>query len=249
MKPVRRIGRPTPGLAEYRGVEQDHPSWEGFRSHRSGAAYHELRAALIENQRGLCGYCEIDLGSAGVQIEHVTPKSARDADSEGELEIRNLLASCHGGTKRSPHPRAYQTPVAKNRSCGPAKGGQSEPAFLDPRDLPAAPALYQVDAEGKITPDADACAAAGIPASRVAASIRLLGLDVERLRTARAEVWGDLLGMSARHADDSAKMQKLARAVLLPDADGRLSEFFTTARSYFRDAAETVLAEAPEEWV
>ena len=59
----------------------------------------------------------------------------------------------------------------------------------------------------------------------------------------------DLLRLSAGDEDDSATVEEVARQVLSPDADGRLLEFFTTARSYFGDAAETVLAEAPEEWV
>lgn len=249
MKRIRRIERPTPGLADYRSVERDHPSWEGFRSHRSGEAYRELRRAQVENQRGLCGYCEIDLESAGVQIEHVRPRSVDASDPEGELSIGNLLASCHGGTRRSPRPQAYRTPIGPNRSCGPAKGGVSNPAFLDPRDLPASPSLYRVDPEGRITPDTAACVAVGVPASRVTESIRLVGLDGERLRRARVAVRADLLRLSADHEDDSAEMEEVARQVLLPDGEGRLFEFFTTARSFFGEAAETVLAEAPQEWV
>lgn len=249
MKRIRRIERPTPGLADYRSVEWDTPSWNGFRSHRSGSAYRELRSALVENQRGLCAYCEIDLESAGVQIEHVSPRSAPGSDPEGELGVGNLLASCHGGTKRSPRPQAYRTPIGPNRSCGPAKGGVSNPVFLDPRDLPASPSLYRVDPEGRITPDAATCVAIGVPASRVAETIRLVGLDVERLRRARVAVRADLLRLSVDHEDDIAAMEEVARQVLLPDGEGRLSEFFTTARSYFGEAAETVLAEAPEEWV
>ena len=249
MKRIRRVEQPTPGLAEYRSVEWESPSWDGFRSHRSGAAYRELRTALVENQRGLCCYCEIDLVSAGVQIEHVRPRSAAVSDPGGELGIGNLLASCYGGTKRSPRPQVYSPPVGSNRSCGPAKGGASNPAFLDPRDSPASPSLYRVDPEGRITPDADACAAVGVPVSRVAASIRLVGLDVGRLRRARVAVRRDLLRLSAGDEDDSATVEEVARQVLSPDTDGRLLEFFTTARSYFGDAAEAVLAEAPEDCV
>jgi len=39
-----------------------------------------------------------------------------------------------------------------------------------------------------------------------------------------------------------------AVAQLLPDTDGRLAPFFTTARSFFGPLAERILERQPEEW-
>lgn len=40
-----------------------------------------------------------------------------------------------------------------------------------------------------------------------------------------------------------------ARMEFLPDETGRLPAFFTTTRSFFREAAESVLAEPPQNWI
>lgn len=249
MKPVRPVEQSTRGVADYGSVERDSASGEGLRSHRSRAACRESRTVLVEDQRGPCGCCKIAPDSAGGPVEQVAPRSAGGSDRQGKIDIGDLIASCPGGTKRSPRPQAYRPPIRLNRGCGPEKGGVSIPESLDPRDLPAAPALYRVDPEGRIEPDAAGGSAAGIPASVVEDSLRLLGLEVERLRRACVGARGDRLRLSADHEDDAAAMEEIARQVLLSNAPGRLFEFFTTARSYFGAAAETVLAEAPGEWV
>lgn len=54
MKTIRKLNAPTPGLAEYLNAVGDNANWNEFRSHNAGAAYRELRDALIQNQHGLC---------------------------------------------------------------------------------------------------------------------------------------------------------------------------------------------------
>lgn len=247
MKRIRRLEEPTSGLDDYRATGL--PTWKGFRRYRNRAAYRELRSALVVIQRGLCGYCEIPLAESGTEIEHVVPQSAGALGTAMALNVENLMASCRGGTKRSAPQDAYQPPITENMSCGAAKGHKTNPTFLDPRLLPPAPSLFRVDFEGRITPNEPACASVGIPVSRVAFTIRMLGLDVERLRKARARQWARLLSTWESVADDRVALTRAARETLAPDADGVLGRFFTTARSYFHEVAEAVLAEAPEEWV
>ena len=57
MKVIRRLEKPTPGLVTYLDCVGDDTDWDEFRFHGSGASYRELRAALTDNQRGLCAYC------------------------------------------------------------------------------------------------------------------------------------------------------------------------------------------------
>lgn len=249
MKSLRRLDEPTPGLADYRAVEREHPSWDGLRSHRGGCAYRELRHALVENQRGLCGYCETSLSDTDIQVEHVLPRSAGAPGREGELAVGNLIACCSGQEKRRREETADGPPARSGHTCGQAKGNRVDPDFLDPRDLPATPPVFKVDAEGQITPNERGCVKAGIPAARVTATIAMLRLNEERLRQDRMDRWFALLSVWSGYAKDAARLRRAARRALLPDATGRLREFFTTARSYFGGAAETVLAEAPEEWV
>ena len=73
MKRIRTMAEPTPGLAHYLG-EAEEPSYDEFRSYRQGDAYQELIDRLTELQRGLCGYCEIDLLGSDRQVEHVAPQ-------------------------------------------------------------------------------------------------------------------------------------------------------------------------------
>ena len=61
MKVIRRLEKPTPGLVTYLDCVGDDTDWDEFRSHGSGASYRELRAALTDNQRGLCAYCEMTI--------------------------------------------------------------------------------------------------------------------------------------------------------------------------------------------
>lgn len=249
MKSLRRLDEPTPGLADYRAVEREHPSWDGFRSHRAGCAYRELRQVLVENQRGLCGYCETSLSDADTQVEHVVPRSAGASGREGELAAGNLIACCSGQGKSQQEQTADGPPARSGHTCGQAKGNRIDPDFLDPRDLPATPPLFKVDAEGRITPNERGCAKAGVPAARVTATIEMLQLNEERFRQDRRDRWFALLSVWSGYGKDAIRLQRAARRVLLPDAAGRLREFFTTARAYFGDPAETVLEEAPEEWV
>ena len=125
MKPVRHLGATTPGLADYRETEREHPNWEGFRSHRAGAALAELRDVLVDNQHGLCAYCEIVLEPREIQIEHVVPRSAGAGGAALELDIGNLLACCLGGAKDSPRRAAFRRPIRNNLSCGEAKGNRA----------------------------------------------------------------------------------------------------------------------------
>ena len=119
---------------------------------------------------------------------------------------------------------------------------------MDPRDLPALPSLIRVLDDGRIEADMAACTSAGVSAGDVNRTIEVLNLNARRLRIARArhwtalnEAWGEPLG-------DSELRYKAARSELLP-VDGRLPEFFTTARCFFGPLADRVLDEPPREWI
>ena len=58
MKVIRELKTPSSGFAEYLDTVGDDANWDEFRSHNSGASYHELREALTHNQHRLCAYCE-----------------------------------------------------------------------------------------------------------------------------------------------------------------------------------------------
>ena len=256
MKVIRRLEKPTPGLVTYLDCVGDDTDWEEFRSHGSGASYRELRAALTDNQRGLCAYCEMTIRGRRHQIEHVIPRNALEHGHARALDIANMLACCMGGTAPyfgleedgEAEEDRYREPVRDNMSCGQAKGDREEEGFIDPRTLPVAPSLAKVMENGRIEVDEEACRSAGFTPERMALTIEMLNLNAERLRFAREKRWNDLVEVS-EGIDEPAKMDAWVRSVLMPDEDGRLARFFTTTRCYFHPLGERILAEDPHAWI
>ena len=123
MKPIRKLRDPTQGLAAY--VEEctdGEASWEGFRNHAAGASYRELVESLTTLQRGLCGYCEIDLTETDRQVEHVIPRSDPDRGASKELNCNNMIACCLGGTARNLHHGSQLLRAARRRCSATAFG-------------------------------------------------------------------------------------------------------------------------------
>lgn len=248
MKRIQRLERAPAGLADYLEIEREFPSWEGFRSHRDGGAHRELSEALTETQRGLCGYCEIALRRDDRQVEHVVPQSDPARGRALSLDAANLIACCLGGTTKGGNGERRGDPKRENRSCGQAKGGIADPSFLDPREVPALPSLTRVEPDGLIFADEAACGASGFESGRVERTVEILGLNVDRLRRARRRRWESLDRRWRSYRDDEEVMTAAASEELL----SRLPEtpkFFTTVRSFFGPSAESVLSEAPEDWV
>ena len=182
------------------------------------------------------------------QVEHVVPRSAGDRGARLELDVGNLMVCCMGGTTRSDDADRYLPPVKPNRSCGEAKGGCVNGEFVDPRSLPALPALVRVRDDGLIEADAKACRAVDVSADHVTRTIKVLNLNAPRLRVAREKRWRALNYAWGQEFGDPDRMTEAARNELLL-ANGRLQKFFTTSRSYFGPIAEQVLDEPSRAWV
>ena len=240
------LNRPPQDLADYLACNENTANWEEFRSHRAGRSRKELVEALVACQRGLCGYCERKIFEGDRQVEHVIPRSDPQNGALLALDVRNMIACCRGGDSSSEDRERYLEPPRENLSCGQAKGDNSN--FLDPRCLPESPSLMRVDDSGRIEADQNACREAGIPADRVDKTIKILGLNVERLRRARENIWSSLNENWKDHFDDPEVMAQAAKKELLPQ-NGDLSKFFTTSRSYFFPISEEILAQTLGDWV
>lgn len=257
MKRIRALEEPTPGLSEYTTLEQEAATWEGFGSHRGTSdAKRELAEALADIQLGLCGYCEINLLPQDREIEHVVPRSdTARGGAQRALDCTNLIACCRGNAGMLGHPdnsgdsSRFRSPIRAHRSCGHAKGDTSDPAFLDPREVPALPSLFRVTIEGEITADIDACWSNRVGPARVERTIEILGLNVPRLREARAARWRDLQAEWDLYDDDWRKIRAAASRELLPGGSHKLPRFFTTTRSFFGALAEEILKNARGSWV
>ncbi len=249
MKHIRALDGPTPGLADYLACDGGHASWEGFHSHRAGAAYREIIETLCSIQHGLCGYCEIDITERDKQVEHVIPRSNPLQGVARALDPTNMIACCKGGTRETDDPMRWLEPARRNRSCGEAKGNRTDADFVDPRTLTDLPSLTRVSFDGRIRADAESCDRCGIPVARMEKTIEILGLNIERLRRAREKHWNALTDNWELKTDDPLMIEAAARAELLPGKNSRLPRFFTTSRSYFGVYAERVLSEPPRDWI
>ena len=257
MKRIRKLSGRTPGLDAYLNECQDgDASWDGFRNHSASGSYRELVETLDALQRGLCGYCEIDLTESDRQVEHVIPRSDPNRGSVEALNPGNTIACCLGGAARNLHgPDAdgdeerFRQPAKRNLSCGQAKAETNDPAFFDPRTLPLLPSVTKVLMDGRIEADSSACAHHGENVDRIDRTIARLGLNVERLRLARQKRWRALNRNWSEYFDDRDVMKAAARSVILPQSNGHLPRFFTTSRSYFAPYGEGILHQDTRRWV
>ena len=246
MKRIRDLTYSTPGLVAYLELEGRGADWTGFRNHDAGVAYLELIETLIGLQHGLCGYCEIDLTELDRQVEHVIPRASPEGGGQ-ELEPANLIACCKGGTQKHEVDNERKLdPIRRNRSCGEAKGNTLDPDFIDPRELPAFPPVVRVRRNGKIVADEMACAETGFAVEKIRRTIAILGLNVERLRTARQRHW-NALNDGLEECGTDEEIHDRARAILLPQSN-KLTKFFSTNRSFF-PMSEEILTEHAEDWV
>ena len=257
MKRIRRMDMPTLGLRQYLADDGNQRSWGSFRNYDGGAAYVGLRDALVKLQHRLCGYCEIRLVvGLDSQIEHVTPRNHPTQGTHNTFKATNLISCCEGGTRvnvfgcglPNADPARALPPVGGNTSCGARKGDTTIADFVDPRDLPASPSLFRVVLNGDITADQGACAQAGVAVRSVENTIAFLGLNVPRLRQAREQYLTALDEHANDYLNNPDAIRIEARQTLLPD-DCYLPKFFTTARSYFGQLGERILAEPPQAWI
>lgn len=260
------LGEP-PGLAKYRAdnpkEDTSAPSeasrvWTRFRN-EGQLAYAELRKQLLERQQGLCGYCEQRLTALDgrlvlldQQVEHVRAKSK---GSGRTLDWTNFLVCCAGGTQAQNADSSRFSP-GPNESCGQKKDEDDLPPGCDPRGFPVGASLLDIDIDGRIAPSTEACRAAGVdPEDLARATNEVLGLNCDRLRTARRRV-GDnirswlvpiletLIAGSHLGAPQRRQMRDLlAEARLAPDQHGYLRAFWSTERQGLGTLADSWIAE------
>jgi uncharacterized protein (TIGR02646 family) len=261
MKRINGLPAAPAGLAEFLADPTAPKTWPAFGNFRAGAARKNVTAALVEQQHGLCAYCEIVLAADDTRVEHFVPQSDPSSGAALALDHRNLMAVCMGGTNANfgpealkPDPTRYLDPVRANMSCDAAKGDAPAAKFIDPRSVPAFPSLFAVNEDGVLGADLVSCAAHGIDATAVEKHIQGLRLNVGRLRNQREAVRSSLTETFQLFSQGPASVFRLqllafAESQLLPNESNRLSSFFTTTRSFFGPLAEQILERPPQAWI
>lgn len=162
--------------------------WTAFKNEEQ-EMYGQIKTKLLDNQQGLCAFCECKLTDNNREIEHFQPKSQTTVTQDWTICFGNYTLSCKG--RRSTHDDDH---------CGHLKDNMNpEGNILCPYDLPDFPLVKLVSTDKKIrlVPDTTACRKAGIGVERVQLSLDYLGLNCKTLCESRWEVWNSLLDQIA----------------------------------------------------
>lgn len=180
-------------------------------------------------------------------IDHVIPRSK---DPSKQLDFMNVVVCCKGGTDQilRNYPDHYlenaganPAPDEERRSCDKRRLSLDLP--LDPRMLPLVPRCCFVDENsGEIYIDKEGCKKTNILVSSLEDAIRVMNLNCRRLCHARKRAYQ---AIESEWSEESIlaeiDLPRIAR-LLSPDARGRLKQFWTVWRCYFRDKAEEWLS-------
>ena len=254
MKRVRKSPEEPELLAHYR-QRYPHDIWEKFH-HRSRNGYRQVKRQILQDQYGLCAYCEIDIKLSveddeldDFRVEHFHPKTGTEnAERNYHLDWKNMLGVCHGGSQpRVAEARYRFSKLKEDRSCDVPKGGKAINAeILNPLQIPVRERLFAFDSfSGAMFVDETACPE--MLRRKAENSIRELNLNAPRLKRLRLKVIEALQDQLAEMAGmglslDEA-MDQLAHILLIPNSENTYPAFFTTIRWFLGEAAEAVLQE------
>ena len=255
MKKINK-SQPPNALTVY---ENQHPNsnWDpDFRNYNAGNDYRAIKGLLLEDQGGLCGYCERNIKTQPIhkqRIEHFHSKSdSSNPTKNWALDWQNIFAVCVGGddAQKSIHP----LPI--NLSCDSHKNHliskqklalACEGLFLNPQDIIARPRLFHFEkSSGALSVNKEACAdfnylehQYGSVEELVQKTISILNLNCQRLCDDRLEILKSYNQevAKARRVNDRQGFEKLARRWF----SDKWPSFFTTRRILLDQHAEVFL--------
>jgi len=226
-------------------------TWDNCKNNKNRRK--EIQQQLLNDQGGVCAYCEIDLKAGQVvekadfRVEHFHPKSDGTTAHNWHLDWGNLLACCNGGSQRDvvDAENRFSSP---DHSCDIPKNNEDWTGeIINPLELPVSPCIFQyVRHTGEVNIHAKHCAEAGIDVTLAQKTIDKLRLDSERLKRLRKPVLNkvndELRGMVAQGLTLEAAQEKLAQAYFCKNThQGRWPPFFSAIRNYLGGAAENQL--------
>lgn len=230
-------------------------TWEHFRR-RNRKGYREVKQQLLQDQHGLCAYCEIRIKLAEYEenvddfrVEHFFPKAETKFEKHNyHLDWHNLLGVCHGGSQPYVMDPDWRYSSKKNdRSCDVPKGGKPiAERILNPLKIPASVRIFRYQGHtGKMLVDEESCPKKLQAKARN--TIRELNLNAPRLRRMRLALIqvleDEVKGALSSGAELEEFLPLLAESILLPDEEGYYQAFFSVARWYLGEVAEDILRE------
>ncbi len=249
MKCCAKAANPPQCLSEYLAQNPD-ATWDQFRD-TVDSCYHALRNQLLDEQGGLCAYCERAPVVGDQQVAHFHPKSDRSSGTNWGLKWPNLWLACSGGNQRTlaDDPEAFTEPPCENMSCDTAKEDRIlDDVILAPDQIPAFPPIFRFEQHPDavlIVPDEPNCAIAGIDPNRARATIEHLNLNCRRLTFTRLKVHRVLQQAIAKARQNGCDINRtyaqLVTAHLARSPEGSWKPFFTLVRWTLRRPAEDYL--------
>lgn len=258
---MKKINKSLPPdvLTQFQQANPD-ADWSDFRNAEQGNAYKALKELIINDQGGLCAYCEQAINTRlpiSQRVEHFHSKS--DMSQPGvnwALDWNNVIAVCLGGSSTidDDHNR-HPTPA--NLSCDAFKAHLEERGHLskeiegyvlNPLELPAFPCLLIFDkSTGELKADHAACGAAHFEgqnaypslAELVEKTIKIFNLNCLRLCDERLEILKHYNQQitRARKTNNRNIFEQLAKRWFITP----WPSFFTTRRALLGKHAEHYL--------
>ena len=173
-----------------------------------------LKKKLIQEQGGICCYCEQSIILSNSHIEHFRPQ---DTYKDLSLDYNNLLCSCQKEPDK-------ETPL----HCGHCKGNWfKEGHLVSPLD-PSCENRFHFTDDGRIFP--------AVPDDVVAAeTIKRLALDIPALSSARKAVIEAIYGLDANTPLTREELQQVIQAYLKKKPDKKFNPFWTTVKQLCPD--------------
>lgn len=229
--------------------------------HSAGHDYKIIKQRLIDDQGGLCAYCERKIDDQGPhlqRVEHYHPKSDKSVPAiNWGLMWSNVMAVCTGGENDN----LVYHPLPENLSCDSHKNHfiniqKPNPAalqillgqLLNPLSLAPFPCLFEFHrGAGKLFPNIKACnqldtqnnLKPGETLMSVQQTIAVLNLNCDRLCTDRLLIMKEYNqeAAKARKLQDKKYQEKLAQKWFAK----KWPSFFTTRRLLLGDVADSHL--------
>lgn len=185
-------------------------TWKRFRTVKGREYKKEFTEDLINEQGGICCYCEQKLNINACHLEHLFPQSL-DTFSISLFDYQNLLCSCQ-----------LELKLGEPRHCGNSKGNNIIP--ITPL-MPECESKFTFTEDGQISyTDKD---------SRKA--IEYLKLDIDKLNKLRESAIDSILYVDPIEKDEllpEEESKKFAQKYL-QKKNGQYNEFYTTIKYLF----------------
>ncbi len=255
MKTINKTPGPN-GLTQFAEANPN-GRWDAdFKNYNGGNDYQVIRNQIIDDQGGLCAYCEvriINLPPHKQRIEHFHSKSdLTDPDTNWALDWKNIIGVCIGGDdsdkKLHPLPENLSCDSYKNYLITKKKLPEAcEGLFINPLKLAEYPCLFDFDkATGRLRPNMFECREVNIEGNQldstqalVQKTIDVLNLNCDRLIQQRRSVLHQYnkLVAEARKRNDKQCFSKMAAQWF----QNQWPQFFTIRRILLGEHAEVYL--------